>query len=421
MSFFSDNMRALSQARWEPLGEGTYNQVKVTLNNITLTFNGRSYTGRWVYKEPKRHQCTTKTGKIFYEIDELSMPERAVHIWNEFYPNNPAVKAGLGMGSGNGWMAPFLGKQPPNDEQTAEGILRIYREHRRIVTDGCGAGNFVLQQGRAECVDVDYALGRHSPLSQKTFEEDIYDEDDPEQFGEHHHDYWASYYESMPLCVRTIVTLLYLEKSMAPGDIDNRHLTLEMIEKLREPRYQGTPASVDLLELLNPKPIMITDALSTKRAIKVEETKQKRALEEDKRPPRKKARALEEHNLPSVRPPRITKNESALIAKDLSIIKRAQSAGRLTRLERQRLRTLQEEGCLNRRYQFNPRNTIAQKLMAFNADTHTTSQDIALSRDSTTSNRHAFFSSSEKKLQSLEQSRRLVEDYARFVPIETGY
>ncbi len=380
MSFFSDNQEALSHACWTALGEGSYNQVMVSIAPITLTFNGQSYTTRWVYKEPKLHKFYDDSKKSYYDVDPLSMPERAVRIWNDFHPQTPAVAAGLGLGRGNGWFAPYLGKVLPNDEQTAEGILEYYRAHRRIISDGCGEGNFVLYHGKARCIDVDYALGRHSPLSLKTIEEELYQEENPEEYSKNHHDYWASNQAYMPLSVRTIVTLLYLEKSIAPKDIDNRHLTLSMIEKLREARYRAEPASIALLERLNPRPSLPKTPLLP---LQVESTTKEQHLsaKECLQHPQAKKRKRPSNALPEQKPTRLTRNatlpqpmqkglsskgqESVRLARDLSIIRRAANPNALSALERRRLQRLKEAGSINQHNQLNITNAYAHKLKAF--------------------------------------------------------
>lgn len=202
------------------LGHGSY-------NNVTKIYAPRDKDDPFPWKvfKERRHN------------DILSEANRAVRKWNEFNPIFPAwVVDGdwscqyLGRIVLGGWVAPYLGNVPANDEQIALKVVDIYRNTRNIVADACGLMNFLFYEGNAVCIDVDLAckMKRQSFASDDMFENCF-------GIGEMGQ-YWKKCGVFKPKTVEIIKTLFFLEDCLNVTQIDNAFLTPEIIGIFNEYR-----------------------------------------------------------------------------------------------------------------------------------------------------------------------------------------
>jgi hypothetical protein len=128
----------------EKLGEGRFNTVYKV--------------GDRVEKEPKE---STPKDKI---ISTMNDSKRAARIGNELYPD---LKIEISSDN-KSWSMPFFehAVTSADDKECAEEILRIYRENRRRVLDGCRLDNFRKDQNKKlYLIDYDVCVRRGSTVS----------------------------------------------------------------------------------------------------------------------------------------------------------------------------------------------------------------------------------------------------------------
>jgi hypothetical protein len=229
----ADIATILEGKTWNLIGRGTYNEVYLAAEELTIA----GIKQRWVKKVPKRSDC------------ELSNSARAVRLWNSIHtdPRYKAYEAEEGV-----WVAPFFGtveeeSRPKiteaSDKEIYEEVLAIYRATGRIIVDACGIGNVLKYDGRARCVDMDYARRqrRGSVVSDK--DDNWASEKEITQFLNSHR-------RKKPLTTSLIRTLLHIEKYLAPGEIKEEYLTAEMLAAVRSFRIYGTPLTKDMMDRL---------------------------------------------------------------------------------------------------------------------------------------------------------------------------
>lgn len=214
--------RLISKTPWINLGKGNYNYVQVS----TKTFTLGEYEGRWVLKRPI--SMSTDTDSYINAIP------RAIRKWRTLNPKYPVFKIP------NGWIAPYLGQTQASDEQIARKLIEIYRDTRNIVADAPAKKNFIVYEGEVICIDVDHAFRRGSEATDRF---DAKNNTKYETFLEH-------YSEKYPKTIDVIETLFYLENNIADADIDDKFITVEIIEKLNQYRKKLRVINVETLEQL---------------------------------------------------------------------------------------------------------------------------------------------------------------------------
>ena len=138
-------------------------------------------------------------------------------------------------------MAPYLGNTPASDEQIAEKIIDIYRRTRTIVADAAAKGNFVLYNGDVVCIDMDHAFRRGS------FASNLYMDIDDIDYKY----FLRSCSESgKPITVSVIKTLYYLEEQLDTTMLDNKYLSIKIIDILHEYRRNKLSISIDILDAI---------------------------------------------------------------------------------------------------------------------------------------------------------------------------
>lgn len=238
--------------KWLPVGEGSFNKTYISKDVFEYIINGINYKQRWILKNPKKDRVDDLN-------EEMNDSKRAVRLWNELNSKTPAIE----LPELGGWLAPYFGDTAAKDIEIAKKQLDLYREHRRIVVDGCGKKNFLSFNGEIIIVDVDQALHSDSPTSERILNEIV-------ELGKKNsvcEKYWDDFSEhhNMPRSVQMIKTLLYLESQLPAIKILDKYIKADVIEKLHDYQIFNKIITTRVLEsLLKPaKDAYQTENIST--------------------------------------------------------------------------------------------------------------------------------------------------------------
>ena len=131
-----------------PIASGCYSRIYYTPRTDLKLIRDNPYSGPWVLRcliDPRRGWP-----------GELENSGRIQRIWREI-TGLPILQHDKGL------ICPYLGTEKPTEDQTIAAIIDIYKQHRRLVVDGCtGQPNFLLYRDKTVCIDVGYALRRGS-------------------------------------------------------------------------------------------------------------------------------------------------------------------------------------------------------------------------------------------------------------------
>ena len=215
-----DQLEAIiDSTKWAFLGKGQYNKVVISKDILNI----EGFSGRWVLKTPRG------------DFSPLSEAERAIRKWRELNPTYPVFR------TRKGWMVPYLGNTPASDEQMAEKIMEIYRRTRNIIADAAAKGlNFVVYNGDVICIDMDHAYRRGSFASNQYLE---LDED-------YNHFLRSCSETGKPTTVSVIKTLYYLEEQLETNLLDNKYLSIKIIDVLHEFRRNKISITIEILDAL---------------------------------------------------------------------------------------------------------------------------------------------------------------------------
>jgi len=209
----------IDNTKWSFLGRGQYNNVVISKDILNI----EGFSGRWVVKTPRKG------------IHLLSEADRAIRKWRELNPTYPVFR------TIKGWMAPYLGNTPASDEQIAEKIIDIYRHTRNIVADAAAKGNFVLYNGDVVCIDMDHAFRRGSFASNLFMS---IDDKDYKCFLR------SCSEDGKPITVSVIKTLYYLEEQLDTTMLDNKYLSIKIIDVLHDYRRNKLSITIDILDAI---------------------------------------------------------------------------------------------------------------------------------------------------------------------------
>lgn len=126
---------------WNYLGSGTYNHAYKSENSDS------------VIKIPKR------------SVSKMDAAKRAVRVFKEV---NPCLKKRAKL-CGQFWESPFIKpKKEITPHQKAKFILKMYKNHGRLILDGYCGENILLNKkdGRAVCIDPGLVVRRGSIASE---------------------------------------------------------------------------------------------------------------------------------------------------------------------------------------------------------------------------------------------------------------
>jgi len=205
---------------WDEIGKGSFNRALVSISPIEIG----GLKCQWVRKIP-------------ISTNKFSNSDRAVRKWKKLNPDIPAYK------SLEGWILPYFGHIQAQDQKIADKLINIYRKTRNIVFDAGVQFNFLEYNGEAQCVDVDYAFERGSPVSD---EYDIHG---------------ASRAKSLEFLNRitsggmvatasVIRTLIKIETDLNWEEIKDEYITPAIFLKLRIIRNSGVKLTPKLIERL---------------------------------------------------------------------------------------------------------------------------------------------------------------------------
>ena len=117
----------LRRHNWEPYESGTYNNTWIYRGTDYPLIRNSKHKGPWILKQQKDQD------------DKTDDATRAVELWYTINGTSAGPVAKYGQYA---WVSPFI-EGPANDDQAiSKKILEIYRDHRRIVIDGCDHRNF---------------------------------------------------------------------------------------------------------------------------------------------------------------------------------------------------------------------------------------------------------------------------------------
>jgi hypothetical protein len=186
---------------WSKIGEGSYN---VAYKNSGSTK---------VLKIQKNNE------------DQLDTPERSVRLWNEINPNMPPPAELIQTSDGQGWVCPFVEGRQATDIEMAKGLIEIFNNTGRIITDATARKNFVTTpEGVTVCIDIGMALQLDRKIENDS-RASIVSSDSWGNLKELFQPFFESGKKSAPKTINTIKALLFL-KTNRP-DIINADFLLE--------------------------------------------------------------------------------------------------------------------------------------------------------------------------------------------------
>jgi hypothetical protein len=215
---------------WTYLASGNYNDVYVHHKADKQLLADSDYKGPWVYKKKQPEEYDSDEDGS--NVEKMNSPRRNVRLFKEINPDKPS---GLYR---TGWVAPFFKGEKPTDEQLVIGVLDVYRRTRRIVMDAFN-GNFIVEDGQAKCIDVDFALRRNSIDSINYWQDDGLKGYQP---------YWNAWEVRYPFSVEIVRNLVYLEQHLTARNIQDYHITANIISALTYYRERNIKIHVGLLE-----------------------------------------------------------------------------------------------------------------------------------------------------------------------------
>ncbi|QRN03857.1 hypothetical protein GH742_08215 [Legionella sp. MW5194] len=236
------------KSQWLVLGNGSYNRVW-----RSAMPDQSGFYRVLKYPLPSSDSCVTA----------LSHNQRGVRLWNEI--NSPS-RTGLpeAITSQSGWIAPFIADtRPATDEETANKVVELYKDTRRIVLDAATRGNVLtrLDSGEVIVVDVDLALNLRTSTASLNFAKTLH-----ERFQSYWND--PDLNKSMPNTLEITRNLVFLEEQLSSTDIDTlaseNHLTLDNLKSLSWLRRHEKPLTQELflkLSVLRQADIEISDIL----------------------------------------------------------------------------------------------------------------------------------------------------------------
>jgi hypothetical protein len=235
---------------WHYLGHGTYHTAYVYRDN-DIEIEGKK--GPWVIKRSIGEQTL------------LNKPQRIFRLTKEMYPTLPLqleTQEDLTV-----CISPYV-PGVPNDIEIAKELLRIYRDTRRIVLDGCNSNNFkCFDNGDVVCVDPEMAVRRNSVSSRQYYRklkcENISEIAKEIDFQEFFNQKMIKYGKNY-LPLKMITFLFYLEEELAKKEINNDYLRYDIVMSLDYIVAQKIPITEDLLDGIR---ILIDNKLNAEKNI----------------------------------------------------------------------------------------------------------------------------------------------------------
>jgi hypothetical protein len=222
----------LKQASWSEIGQGSSNIAVATNSSLAITIGDTQvHTGRLVLKIPYSEQ------ELSPDESAMDDPSRAARVYAEL---NPSKMCKIFE---TGWVSPFIDDERVSDEQTAEALINIYRNHRRIVLDAYIEGNLRPDDdGQFIVADPGQAIRQDSIPSQQFL-----------QMGKHELPLAAAT-NYMPRTVAVIQALLYTEQHLSIDKIKDEHIsehTLSIVNLAKSGNHPITYALLDSLTALD--------------------------------------------------------------------------------------------------------------------------------------------------------------------------
>ena len=205
---------------WDEIGKGSFNRALVSTSPIEIG----GLKCQWVRKIP-------------IDTNKFSNSDRAVRKWKKLNPDIRAYK------SLEGWILPYFGHIQAQDQKIADKLIDIYRKTRNIVLDAGIQFNFLEYNGEAQCVDVDYAFERGSPVSD---EYDIHGVRRAKTIE------FLNRMTSIGMVATASIlrTLIYIETDLNREEIKDEYITPTIFLKLRILRHSRVKFTPKLMERL---------------------------------------------------------------------------------------------------------------------------------------------------------------------------
>jgi hypothetical protein len=132
-------------------------------------------------------------------------------------------------------------------------LVYVYKKTRRIILNAFSPENFILIDGKVQCVDVDMTLSRSSADSKLYFR----DNRKKKAFD----NYWNNNRHKYPRTITIIRNLLYSEEHLTANEILDCHINYEVIFALSYHRKNNIPINQGILnDLLDANTVLLDES-----------------------------------------------------------------------------------------------------------------------------------------------------------------